>query len=58
MIEKMLKGWRHENVEAIQATATVKLTAVPPAASWTLWNAGNRILTVEGTTLKGTGTIS
>jgi hypothetical protein len=26
--EKTLKGWRHENIEVIQAAATMELTAV------------------------------
>jgi hypothetical protein len=32
MIEKMLKGWQHENIEAILAAATMKLTAIPKEA--------------------------
>jgi histone-lysine N-methyltransferase SETMAR len=30
--KKMLKGWQHENVEAIQVAATMELTAIPKGA--------------------------
>jgi hypothetical protein len=57
-----LKGRRHENIEAIQGAATIELTGIPkeafrkrhsPAAFRTCRNAGNSVLTAEGTTSKG-----
>jgi hypothetical protein len=66
-LKKRLKGWRHENIEAIQAAATMELTGIlkeafrkrhSPAAFRTCRNARNSVLTAEGTTSKGTGSIS
>ena len=57
-LKKRLKGWRHENIEAIQAAATMSSQAFQkrhsPAAFRTSRNAGNSVLTAEGTTSKGT----
>jgi hypothetical protein len=57
-----LKGRRHENIEAIQAAATMELTGIPKDAFTTAFrtcrNAGNSVLTAEGTTSKRTGSIS
>jgi hypothetical protein len=61
-LKKRLKRRRHENIEAIQAAETMELTGIPkehaPAAFRTCRNAGNSVLTGEGTTLRGTGSIS
>jgi len=61
-LKKRLNGRRHENIEAIQAAATMELTGIPkrhsPAAFGTCRNAGNSVLTAEGTTSKGTGSIT
>jgi hypothetical protein len=60
--EKKAKGRRHENIEDIQAAATMEFTGIPkrhsPAAFRTRRNAGNSVLTVKGTTSMGTGSIS
>jgi hypothetical protein len=57
-----LKGRRHEKIEAIQAVAKMELTGIPKeafiVAFRTCRNAGNSVLTAEGTTSKGTGSIS
>jgi hypothetical protein len=61
-LKKRLKGRRHEKIEAIQAAATMELTGIPKetftSAFRTCRNAGNSVLTAEGTTSKGTGSIS
>jgi hypothetical protein len=31
-LKKTLKLWRHENIEAVQAAATIELTAIPKEA--------------------------
>jgi len=61
-LKKRLKGWRHENIKVIQAVATMELTGIPKEAFTSCFqdcrNAGNSVLTAEGTTSKETGSIS
>jgi hypothetical protein len=60
-LKKGLKGRRHENIEAIQAAATMELTGIPKETFTRCFqdfrNAGNSVLTAEGTTWEGTGSI-
>jgi hypothetical protein len=45
-------------IEVIQAATTMELTGIPKEAfTRTCRNAGNSIMTAEGTTSKGTGSI-
>jgi len=60
-LKKRLKGWWHENIEAIQAAAMMELTGIPKEAFTSCFQdlpAGNSVLTAEGTTSKRTGSIS
>jgi hypothetical protein len=59
--KKRLKGQRHENIEAKRLrrwSSQAFRKRHSPAASRTCRNAGNSVLTAEGTTSKGTGSIS
>jgi hypothetical protein len=59
--KKRLKGRRHENIEAKRLrrwSSQAFRKRQSPAAFRTCRNAGNSVLTAEGTTSKGTGSIS
>ena len=61
-LKKRLKGWRHENIEAIQAASTMELTSIPKEAFTScfrdLQKCWQQCTTAEGTTSKGTGSIN
>jgi hypothetical protein len=60
-LKKRLKERRHENIEAKwlwRWSSQAFWKRHSPAAFRTYRNAGNSVLTVEGTTLRGTGSIS